>query len=124
MVDGFLFLLIMVSQYSDQELSEKYELELDRVVSEIKNKKAKLVLLQFPDGLKIYATSVVDFCERPDGRVQTALLAARALYRTAHAEQISSKRRKRHATRPGHTGTAVGVLSVDTAVSAGRRDGF
>jgi 2-(3-amino-3-carboxypropyl)histidine synthase len=44
-----------------KELNEKYDLELNKVVSEIKKKKAKLVLLQFPDGLKPYATCVVDY---------------------------------------------------------------
>jgi 2-(3-amino-3-carboxypropyl)histidine synthase len=47
-----------------EELNEKYDLELEKVVSEIKKKKAKLVLLQFPDGLKIYATTVVDYLEK------------------------------------------------------------
>ncbi len=46
-----------------EELNEKYDLELEKVVSEIKKKKAKIVLLQFPDGLKIYATAVVDYLE-------------------------------------------------------------
>ena len=46
-----------------EELEEKYDLELERTVSEIKKAKAKLVLLQFPDGLKPYATSVVDYLE-------------------------------------------------------------
>jgi len=49
--------------YTLKELNEKYDLELEKVVSNIKKKKAKLVLLQFPDGLKPYATSVVDFLE-------------------------------------------------------------
>ena len=44
-----------------QELEEKYDLELNKIISEIKNKKVKLVLLQFPDGLKPYATAVVDY---------------------------------------------------------------
>lgn len=44
-----------------QDLREKYDLELDKVLKEIKNSKAKLVLLQFPDGLKPYATVVVDY---------------------------------------------------------------
>ena len=43
------------------EISEIYELELDRVLKEIKNSKAKIVLLQFPDGLKQYSTAVVDY---------------------------------------------------------------
>ena len=49
--------------YTLNELNEKYDLELDKVISQIKKQKAKLVLLQFPDGLKPYATSVVDFLE-------------------------------------------------------------
>jgi len=59
-----------------KELEEKYDFELTKVVSEINNlipprarevmntKKAKLVLLQFPDGLKPYATTIVDFLEQ------------------------------------------------------------
>jgi 2-(3-amino-3-carboxypropyl)histidine synthase len=43
------------------EISEKYELELEKIISEIKKIKAKLVLLQFPDGLKPYATIIVDY---------------------------------------------------------------
>jgi len=45
------------------ELNEKYDLELEKVVKDIKKSKAKLVLLQFPDGLKPYATAVVDYLE-------------------------------------------------------------
>ncbi len=47
-----------------EELKGKYELELNRVLSEIKKNKAKLVLLQFPDGLKPYATVVVDYLKQ------------------------------------------------------------
>ncbi len=43
------------------ELNEKYDLELNKVIKKINDEKAKLVLLQFPDGLKPYATSVVDY---------------------------------------------------------------
>ena len=46
-----------------KELEEKYDFELEKVVKEIKLKKAKMVLLQFPDGLKPYATAVVNFLE-------------------------------------------------------------
>ncbi len=46
-----------------EEIQEKYDLELDKIVEEIKDKKSKLVLLQFPDGLKPYATVVVDYLE-------------------------------------------------------------
>lgn len=54
----------MIKEKTIEELNEKYDLELEKVISEIKKKKTKLVLLQFPDGLKIYATAVVDFLEK------------------------------------------------------------
>jgi len=44
-----------------EEIEEIYDLQLERIISEIKKKKAKMVLLQFPDGLKPYATTIVDF---------------------------------------------------------------
>ena len=46
------------------ELNKKYDLELNRVISKIKKEKAKIVLLQFPDGLKPYATSVVNYLRK------------------------------------------------------------
>jgi 2-(3-amino-3-carboxypropyl)histidine synthase len=53
-----------MKRYSIEEVQKKYNLELDKVISQIKKSKSKFVLLQFPDGLKIYATSVVDFLEK------------------------------------------------------------
>ena len=50
-------------EYVINDLNEKYDLELDRVLNEIKKSRAKLVLLQFPDGLKQYATAIVNFLE-------------------------------------------------------------
>lgn len=44
-----------------EEIQGRYDLELNKIISKIKKSKAKLVLLQFPDGLKPYATSVVDY---------------------------------------------------------------
>ncbi len=46
-----------------KDLEDKYDLELKRIISKIKKNKSKLVLLQFPDGLKPYATAVVDYLE-------------------------------------------------------------
>ncbi len=46
-----------------KDLEQKYELELDKIIAEIKKTKAKTVLLQFPDGIKPYATSIVDELE-------------------------------------------------------------
>ncbi len=48
---------------SIETIQKKYNLELSKIVSEIKKVKAKLVLLQFPDGLKPYATAIVDYLE-------------------------------------------------------------
>ncbi len=49
--------------YTLEQLNEKYDLELDKVISKIVDEKCKLVLLQFPDGLKPYATSIADYLE-------------------------------------------------------------
>jgi len=51
-------------KYSIEELQKRYDLELDKVILQIKESKSKFVLLQFPDGLKIYATTIVDFLEK------------------------------------------------------------
>ncbi len=42
------------------EIEREYDLEIDKIIKEIKKQRAKLVLLQFPDGLKPYATTVAD----------------------------------------------------------------
>lgn len=44
-----------------EQLEEKYDLQIEKLAEDIKKAKAKLVLLQFPDGLKPYAICVVDF---------------------------------------------------------------
>ena len=49
---------------SIQDIEKKYDLELKEVISKIKKEKAKLVLLQFPDGLKTYSTTITDFLEK------------------------------------------------------------
>ena len=41
-----------------------YRLELDKVIHEINNRKAKQVLIQLPDGLKTEAQKIVDFVEK------------------------------------------------------------
>ncbi len=46
-----------------EEFGKKYDFELGRIISEVKKSKAKIVLLQFPDGLKPYATAVCDYLE-------------------------------------------------------------
>jgi len=43
-----------------EDLKENYELEIERIVKEVKKTKAKKVLLQFPDAFKPYSASIVD----------------------------------------------------------------
>ena len=50
-----------------KQLKENYELEIDRIINEIKKQKSKSVLLQFPDGLKQYSTQIVDEIEEKLG---------------------------------------------------------
>lgn len=42
----------------------EYDLELERVVKEIKKKKAKEVCIQLPDGLKPRATEIAEYLEK------------------------------------------------------------
>ena len=42
------------------EINEIYDLEIDKIVKTIKNKKSKNVLLQFPEGMKPYSTVISD----------------------------------------------------------------
>jgi len=45
------------------DIEKYYKLDLEKAIKDIKGNKAKLVLLQFPDGLKPYATEIVDYLE-------------------------------------------------------------
>jgi 2-(3-amino-3-carboxypropyl)histidine synthase len=49
--------------YTLANLEKDYELELERVVAEIKKAGAKSVLLQLPDGLKPWGPVLVDYLE-------------------------------------------------------------
>ncbi len=49
--------------YTLANLEKDYELELERVVAEIKKVGAKSVLLQLPDGLKPWGPVLVDYLE-------------------------------------------------------------
>ncbi|MGV8152272.1 MAG: diphthamide synthesis protein [Candidatus Nanoarchaeia archaeon] len=46
-----------------QEIQENYELELDKAINNIKKQKAKIVLLQFPEGMKAYSQAIADEIE-------------------------------------------------------------
>jgi 2-(3-amino-3-carboxypropyl)histidine synthase len=56
----FSILLGVMQNKTIQEIEKDYDLELGRVVETIEKKKAKKVLLQFPDGMKPYSVAVVD----------------------------------------------------------------
>ncbi len=47
-----------------REIGNEYELELGRILKEIKKQKARIVLLQFPDGMKPDATTIVEELEK------------------------------------------------------------
>ena len=42
------------------EINEIYDLEIDKIVKTIKQKKARKILLQFPEGIKSYSTVIAD----------------------------------------------------------------
>ena len=49
------------------EINEIYDLEIDKIVRDIRENKYKKVLLQFPDGLKPYANVISDEIEEKSG---------------------------------------------------------
>jgi len=49
------------------ELNEIYDLEINKIVKIIINKGIKKILLQFPEGLKPYATVIAEDIERQTG---------------------------------------------------------
>ncbi len=46
-----------------KELESEYNLEIDRILNEIKKQKAKRVLIQLPEGFKPYATLIQEKLE-------------------------------------------------------------
>jgi len=46
-----------------QNLEEKYDLEIAKIIAEIKKQQAELIVLQFPDALKLYATQIAEEIE-------------------------------------------------------------
>ncbi len=57
----------MAKERTLKDLEEEYNLDLDGAVKLIKKENAKLVLIQFPDGLKQYATAIVDYLKEKTG---------------------------------------------------------
>lgn len=49
------------------EIEENYDLELDKIINNIKKEKSKRVLLQFPEGLKPYSQVICDFISEKTG---------------------------------------------------------
>ena len=48
-------------EYRLEDLEERYEMELGRIVDEVSRVGAKSVLLQLPDGLKPWGPTLVDY---------------------------------------------------------------
>ncbi len=46
------------------EINEIYELEIDKIVGNIKKQRARKVLLQFPEGMKPYSTVIAEEIEK------------------------------------------------------------
>jgi len=46
-----------------EEINQIYEIDIEKIVNNIKKNKAKIVLLQFPEGMKSYAQKITDEIE-------------------------------------------------------------
>jgi 2-(3-amino-3-carboxypropyl)histidine synthase len=53
-----------MAEKSFKDINKEYELEIDRIVRNIMQEKAKKILLQFPDGLKLYSTVIAEEIEK------------------------------------------------------------
>ena len=62
-----------LEHYTIYDLKEKYDIDFEDIAKEIKAKKPKSVLLQFPDGLKPYATSVLDYLKKEFPKIEFIL---------------------------------------------------
>ncbi len=54
----------MTNQNETESYSTYYDLELTKLIEQINSEDKKLVLLQFPDGLKYYSKEVVDVLKK------------------------------------------------------------
>lgn len=43
-----------------EDINDKYELEIEKIIRTIEKEKARRILVQFPDGMKPYANAIVD----------------------------------------------------------------
>ncbi len=53
-----------MKQKTIEEINQIYDLEIGRIISEVKKQKAKKILLQFPEGLKMYSQAIADEIEK------------------------------------------------------------
>jgi len=58
-------------RFSLEELKESYDVELERIVKELEAFKGKTVLIQFPDGMKPWAITIVEYLkEKSDANIR------------------------------------------------------
>jgi len=50
-----------------EEINEIYDIEINKIINNIKKEKSKRVLLQFPEGLKPYSQEIASFIESKTG---------------------------------------------------------
>ncbi len=50
-----------------EEINEIYELEIDKIIGNIKRQRARKILLQFPEGMKPYSDVIADEIESRAG---------------------------------------------------------
>ena len=59
---------VFIKEWTVDDLLEEYKLDFERAISEIEKSESDLVMVQFPDGLKQYATAVVDYLGEKTGK--------------------------------------------------------
>lgn len=69
-----------MQKYSIKDLEENYDLDFEKVLTDIKKEKAKIVLLQFAEGLKPYAVAIVDYLREKTGNKVEFLIWLESCY--------------------------------------------
>lgn len=55
--------MIFMQKKTLDEINEKYDLEIDKIVKTVNREKSKRILLQFPEGMKLYSSVICEEIE-------------------------------------------------------------
>lgn len=84
-------IVISMQKKTISEIEKEYDFEFDKIIKQINTSGAKSVLLQFPDGLKPYATTIVDFLSEKTNKKVQFLIWMETCYGACDTPVLSKK---------------------------------